>query len=125
MSVNRITRVNELLKREIGDSLYRVINTGLIDMAVITITRVETSRDLKHARVMVSVRGPDQERVMAELRRNRIEIQRRINADIVLKRTPILKFELDTSVAEGDKILQLLDTIVPPGGNDDDSLPQE
>ena len=65
--------------REIGDSLYRVINTGLIDMAVITITRVETSRDLKHARVMVSVRGPDQERVMAELRRNRIEIQRRIN----------------------------------------------
>lgn len=125
MSVNRITRVNELLKREIGDSLYRVINTGLIDMAVITITRVETSRDLKHARVMVSVRGPDQERVMAELRRNRIEIQRRINADIVLKRTPVLKFELDTSVAEGDKILQLLDTIVPPGGNDDDSLPQE
>ena len=122
MGVKRIIRVNELLKREIGDSLYRVMTEGSVDLAVVTVTRVETSRDLKHARVMISVRDENPDRVMSELRRHRVEIQHRINTNIVLKRTPVLKFELDTSIQEGDKILQLLNKVVP---SDDDETCSE
>ena len=41
MSVDRLTRVNELLKREIGDLLFRVMNENKFDLASVTVTRVE------------------------------------------------------------------------------------
>ena len=110
MSVDRITRVNELLKREIGDLLFRVMNANGFDLAAVTITRVETSKDLREARVYVSILGHETERprILALLSQRRGEFQRRINKDITLKYTPRLTFELDTSVEEGDRVLAVL-----------------
>jgi ribosome-binding factor A len=110
MSVERITRVNELLKREIADLLFRVMQADKFDLAAVTITRVSTSKDLREARVFVSILGHESERphMLALLGRRRGEFQRRINKDITLKYTPRLTFELDTSVEEGDHVLAVL-----------------
>ncbi len=110
MGVDRLTRVNELLKREIGGILFRIMHEQRFDLAAVTITRVATSKDLREARVFVSIREHQDERaaMLAQLRRHRAEIQTHINATLVLKYTPRLTFELDTSVEEGDRVLQLL-----------------
>ena len=110
MSVDRITRVNELLKREIGDLLFRVMQANVFDLSSVTVTRVETGRDLREARVYVSIRDHEVERprMLALLTRRRGEFQRRINKDVTLKYTPRLTFVLDTSVEEGDHVLAVL-----------------
>lgn len=124
MSIDRLTRINELLKREIGDLLFRVVHENNFDLAAVTITRVVTSRNLRQARVLVSIREHqgERERMLALLRRHRAEIQQRINTDITLKYTPCLTFELDTSLEEGDRVLNLIATLektnpaLPNGG---------
>lgn len=121
MSVDRLMRVNELLKREIGLSLYRVITEGGFDLSAVTITKVMVSKDLANAKVLVSIRDHDKDRgqMLARLRSHRGEIQKLIGSVVVLKRTPRLHFELDTSIEEGDRVLQLLTTLAPDLDEDD------
>jgi ribosome-binding factor A len=110
MSTDRLTRVNALLKREIGSCLFRIMHEPRFDLAAVSITRVAISKDLREARVYVSIRDhqAERDRMLACLRQHRAEIQEHINATVVLKYTPRLTFELDTSVEEGDRVLHLL-----------------
>jgi len=110
MSIDRITRVNELLRREIGGTLFRVMTEDRFDMSAVTIMRVATSRNLRTARVFVSIRdhANRREEMMRLLRRHRLEIQAEINKNVVLKYTPRLSFVLDTSVEKGDSVLGIL-----------------
>ncbi len=110
MSVDRLTRVNALLKREIGNLLFRVVHDRAFDVAAVTVTRVETSKDLRDARVFVSIRDHQDERprMLALLARHRGELQARISRALVLKYTPRLAFEIDTSIEEGDRVLAML-----------------
>ena len=110
MSINRITRLNELLKRELADALFRVMQNESFDLAAVTITRVVMGRDLREARVFVSIRDHHDERprMLALLRQHRSEFQRLINKDLAIKYTPRLTFELDTSLEEGDHVLAAL-----------------
>lgn len=116
MSVDRLTRVNELLKREIGDLLFRVMHESAFDLSSVTVTRVATSRNLREARVYVSIRNHEQERprMLSLLNQHRGKLQRWINKDITLKYTPRLTFELDTSLEEGDHVLALLAKLESP-----------
>jgi len=117
MNVERIKRVNELLRREIGAALYHCMDVDAIDLAAMTITHVATSRDLRHAQVMVSIREHYTERksMLALLRRHRADIQEYVHRNVVLKYTPRLSFTLDTSVERGDRILNLLSKMdIPP-----------
>jgi ribosome-binding factor A len=109
----RMTRVNELLRREIGLALYRLLNQDGIDLANITVTHVVTSSDLRTARVLVSVRGDAKKAnsAMAALRERRGHIQKLISKNVVLKYTPRLTFGLDTSLQEGDHVLDILRNI--------------
>ena len=113
MNIDRLNRVNELLKHEIGELLFRVINDNNFDISAITVTRVSTSRNLRHAHVFISIRGHEdvQQRMLAIIKKHRRKIQQRINADIILKYTPRLTFELDTTIEEGDRVLQRLSEI--------------
>lgn len=110
MSVDRLTRLNELLRRELADALFRVMQNERFDLSSATITRVVLGRDLRAARVFVSIRNHQDERprMLALLRQHRTEFQRRINRDLVLKYTPRLSFELDPSLEEGDHVLAVL-----------------
>ena len=113
MTNRRMTRVNELLRREIGTSLYRVVNNANFDMAAITVTRVVTNNNLRSAEVHVSIRDHEgqEEAMLALLRRRRVEIQKIISKNVVLKYTPRLSFKLDTSLAEGDRVLSVLENL--------------
>jgi ribosome-binding factor A len=113
MTVDRLTRVNELLKREIGEALFKIIKEDDFDLSAVTITHVIASSSLRHAKVMVSIRDHEDKRgrMMAILRRYRGEIQARIGKDVILKYTPRLTFELDTSIEKGDAVLSLLHTM--------------
>ncbi len=111
MKPDRMTRVNELLRREIGGSLFELLNRTEIDLAAVTITRVETSPSLRSAKVFVSVRDGEGEKesVLKVLQRHRIQFQDRINKNVVLKYTPKLQFILDESLEKGDGVLRILE----------------
>ena len=125
MSVDRIERVNALIKREIGESLFHIMNNSDFDLAAVTVTHVVTSRNLRTARVLVSIRGDEEKktRMLGLLRRRRPEIQRLINRDLTLKYTPKLHIDLDRSIEGGDHVLDILthlddsdNQITDPGG---------
>ncbi len=110
MAVDRMKRVNELLRREIGQVLIRVLGNADVDVSAFMITHVITSRNLRTARVLVSIRDHQDERdkMLSLLKRHRVEIQGQISKHVVLKYTPKLAFELDSSVETGDRILDVL-----------------
>ncbi len=110
MKADRITRVNELIRRELGIQLYRIINLTDFDPAAVTFTHAQTSVDLRTCRVLVSIVGTpaQQEHLLGILKRHRTDFQKAIRQNIVLRYTPQLHFVLDHSVADGDHVLQLL-----------------
>ena len=110
MKADRITRVNELIRRELGVQLYRVVNRPDFDSAAVTFTHALTSVDLRSCRVLVSIRGEpaEQERMLGVLKRHRAEFQEAIHKNVVLRYTPQLHFVLDHSVEQGDHVLELL-----------------
>jgi ribosome-binding factor A len=115
MKPDRLTRLNEHLRREIGTFLFRVSAGETRDLSVITITRVVICSDLHTAQVFVSIRAPEAERpsFLAALNRHRAEIQTHLARTVCLKYTPRLSFKLDTSLEEGDRILSILATLQP------------
>jgi ribosome-binding factor A len=123
MAIDRLERLNALLRRELGDAFFRVFASDGLDMAAITITRVECSRNLRHAWVYVSIYGHEHERgtILHRITRKHGELQKLINRDLTLKYTPRLEFKLDTTVAKGDHILDVLSHIKTPGDDSEDS----
>ncbi len=110
MATKRITRVNELLKREIAAYLYRLINEGGFDMSAVTVTQVNTAPNLRNARVYISIRNHvlEREAMLDTIRGHRHAMQQHINETMRLKYTPHLTFELDTSIEKGDRVLNLM-----------------
>ena len=106
---DRISRINELLKQEIAELIER---WGFKDGSVlISVTSVQTSADLRHARVFVSIFGGDNKvrrDAAAFLEKHRCEIQKKISHDIILKYTPVLEFVFDKSFEEADKVLAII-----------------
>jgi len=110
MGVPRLVRVNELLKREIAEDLYRCFSMTDFDSSAITVTRVECASDLRDANVYVSIFGHEEERsrMIRYLNHHRQEIIRLMVRRIKLKYTPRLHFILDESIEDGDHILSIL-----------------
>ena len=130
MKTDRLTRINELLRREIGETLYRLLDRSQFDLAALTVTHVITNSDLRSARVLVSIRGHEHERgaMLGRIQHLHGEIQEAIAKAVILKYTPKLHFALDSSIEAGDKVLDLLsklppiadDTPAPEGSPDTD-----
>jgi ribosome-binding factor A len=101
-------RVNESIKEIIGDA----ITTELKDPRIgfVTVTDVDTSPDLRAARVYISVLGSEEERErsLAGLRSSHGFLQGKIASAMRMKRTPTLTFEYDESAERGDRISRLL-----------------
>ena len=101
-------RVNESIKEILGDA----ITTELKDPRIgfVTVTDVDTSPDLRAARVYVSVLGTEEERErsLSGLRSSHGFLQGKIASAMRMKRTPTLTFEYDESAERGDRISRLL-----------------
>ena len=110
---DRMERINALLMREIGEAFSRLITEEGFNRAAVTLTHVETSRNLRTARVMVSVLGTPEEQnhAMQCIKRARPVIQKAINRDLHIKYTPVLHFELDHALQKGDHVLAVLDEL--------------
>jgi ribosome-binding factor A len=108
MPTARMRRVNESIKEILGDA----ITTELKDPRIgfVTVTEVDTSPDLRAARVYVSVLGTEEERErsLAGLRSSHGFLQGKIASAMRIKRTPTLTFEYDESAERGDRISRLL-----------------
>ena len=106
----RMRRINEVLREVIGAA----IATDLSDPRIgfVTVTSVETSPDLRSARVFVSVLGSEQEReaTLAGLRSSHGVLQARIAAETRMKRTPTLTFRYDETIEQGVRISRLLES---------------
>ena len=107
--VDRLTRVNELLKREIADLLERgeLCPPGML----LSVTEVNTSVDLRNASVGISVFGGDakaREAALHELEARRSDIQHRIGRTLKFKHTPVLAFHRDDRMERGDRVLEIL-----------------
>ena len=110
-SVDRIARINELLKRVLAD-LMETLGFNEEQGRIISITRVDCASNLKTASVYVSILGAKDEeeeaRIVRRLIERKSEIQSLMSKEVILKYTPVLHFVLDHSVADGDRVLDLL-----------------
>lgn len=104
----RMRRINEALKEIIGTALAQELKDPRIGF--VTLTGVDTAPDLSHAKVFVSVYGKQAEKdaTLEGLRAARPYLQRLINDELTLKRTPTLEFVYDSSVDQGMRIQALL-----------------
>lgn len=104
----RTERVDELLRQEIGSIVTREVADPRIGFT--TITSVETTRDLRHAKVWVSVIGQPAERdaALAALRHAMPFIRHELGKRLRIKRIPDLHVHLDETAERGTRILQLL-----------------
>lgn len=102
-------RINEVLREVIGAAIGSDLSDPRIGF--VTVTSVETSPDLRSAKVFVSVLGSEQEReaTLAGLSSSHGVIQSRIAAETRMKRTPTLTFHYDSTIEQGVRISRLLD----------------
>ena len=109
MAVSRMRRINEVMREVIGAAISSDLNDPRIGF--VTVTSVETSPDLRTARVYVSVLGSAEERdaTLAGLRSSHGVLQARIASETRMKRTPTLTFHYDDTVEKGVRISRLLD----------------
>jgi ribosome-binding factor A len=108
----RMGRVNELLREELSILIQRELKDPRIE-ALVSVTSVDTSQDLAHAKVFVSVMAPppEQRTVLRGLDSASSFMRRSLRERVKLRRIPELTFSLDTSIAEGTRVLELIEQL--------------
>jgi ribosome-binding factor A len=111
----RMRKVNEAVREVLSANLAE----GLKDPRIgfITVTGVETSPDLRHARVYFSVLGNEAERedTLAGLRSSRGFLQAKLGSELRMKRTPTLEFLYDDTVDRAARVTRLMEDGEEPG----------
>jgi ribosome-binding factor A len=107
---DRMRRVDESLRQVLSEALLELKDPRI---GFVTITGVDTSPDLRQARVYVSVLGSERKReaTLAGLAAAHGVLQARIARELRLKRTPQLTFEYDPSVERGVRMTKLIDEL--------------
>ena len=105
-------RVNESLRAVLAEAVGELKDPRI---GFVTVTGVETSPDLRHATVYVSVLGSGRRRkaTMTGLGAAHGVLQSRLARELRMKRTPQLTFEYDLSVERGVRMTQLIDELAP------------
>jgi ribosome-binding factor A len=105
-------RVNEAVREVLSEALLELKDPRI---GFVTVTGVETSPDLRHARVFVSVLGSERarERTLDGLAAAHGVLQSHVARELRLKRTPQLTFAYDPSVERGVRMSQLIDELAP------------
>jgi ribosome-binding factor A len=108
----RMRRVNEAVRQVLSEAVGDLKDPRI---GFVTVTGVDTSPDLRHARVYVSVFGSEQKRAdsLKGLEAAHGVLQARLGSELRMKRTPQLAFEYDPSVERGVRMTQLIDELAP------------
>ena len=108
MASNRIGRINEEIQRELA-SLFRSVKDPRVSGRMISITAVETTPDLRYAKIFVSMLDKsDTKEVIKGLKSAAGYLRRELGRALSLRYTPELQFEQDDSIDKGTHILQML-----------------
>jgi ribosome-binding factor A len=112
----RMRRVNESVRQVLAETLPELKDPRI---GLVTVTGVDTSPDLRHAVVYVSVLGSARKRknTLVGLEAAHGVLQSRLARELRMKRTPQLTFEYDPSVERGVRMSRLIDELAP---EDDD-----
>src|SRR5437764_10184524 len=113
----RMRRVNESVRQVLAEAVPELKDPRI---GLVTVTGVDTSRDLRHATVYVSVLGSVRKRkaTLAGLEAAHGLLQSRLARELKMKRTPQLSFEYDPSVERGVRMSQLIDELAPDDSDD-------
>jgi ribosome-binding factor A len=112
----RVSRVSSLIKREVSQMLLYDIKDDRVGAGMVSVTEVEVSGDLQHAKIFVSIYGTPEAKTetMEGLRSSAPFVRRELGQRMRLRRTPEIAFLEDTSLERGDRILHLLNDLHLP-----------
>ncbi len=112
MATNRLNRINEDIQRELSVLIPRVKDPR-VQQGMVTVTGVETTPDLRYAKVYLSILGDVNEK---ELRRGLRSagpwLRRELGGSLTLRYTPELVFERDRSIERGAQLTRLIDDVI-------------
>lgn len=111
MASNRIASINEEIQRELS-ALLRSVKDPRVQDVMISITRVETTPDLRYTKVYVSFLQEDKAKeAMAGLRSAAGFLRRQLGSNLRLRYSPEIVWEQDDSIVYGAKILKLINSL--------------
>ena len=109
MPSNRIGRINEEIQRELAAQLRRLKDPRVSQTGMVSVTRVDTTGDLRYSRVYISVLDKSQEKeVLKGLKSAAGFLRRELGHSLQLRYTPELQFIADDSIQYGAHILEVL-----------------
>jgi ribosome-binding factor A len=111
-------RVDEAMRHILSEEIPRLKDPRI---GFVTVTAVDTTSDLEHATVWVSVLGSESERArtLEALEHAAGVLQARINRELHVRRTPQLRFAYDAAVERGVRMSKLIDELAPDDGHDE------
>ena len=124
MASNRIHRINEEIQKELSRA-FRALKDPRVQGGMVTITHVDTTSDLRYARIFVSVLDKSREKdVIRGLRSASGYLRRELGAALRLRYTPELQFLADDSIEHGAHILEMLrdPNVVKPANPENENL---
>ena len=128
MASNRIHRINEEIQKELSRA-FRALKDPRVQGGMVTITHVDTTSDLRYARIFVSVLDKSREKeVLKGLKSASGFLRRELGRALQLRYTPELQFIADDSIQHGAHILEVLrdpSKVKPVNPDNDTVLPDE
>ena len=122
MASNRIGRINDEIQKELA-ALLRTVKDPRIAESMLTITHVDTTNDLRYARVYVSALNcPDEKNLLKGLKSAAGFLRRELGSRVDLRYTPELQFFVDDSIAHGAHILDMLNHVKPANPANEDII---
>ena len=111
MASNRIMRINEEIQKELS-SLLRTVKDPRVAETMISITRVETTPDLRYTKVYVSFLQEDKVKdAMAGLKSAAGYLRRQLGSNLKLRYAPEIVWALDDSITYGARMLKLINSL--------------
>ena len=121
MASNRISRINEEIQRELAE-LLRELKDPRVHKTMLSITHVETTPDLRYAKVYVSLLDKEYTKeTMAGLKSSAGYLRRELGRTLQLRYTPELQWQADDSIVQGAHILDILSKLDIPEDEHEDA----
>lgn len=109
MANNRIGRINDEIQRELSNQIRSLKDPRVSECGMVSITRVDTTGDLRYARIYISVLDKAREKeVLKGLKSAAGFLRRELGSGLQLRYTPELQFVADDSIAYGAHILEVI-----------------
>ncbi|MEO0866893.1 MAG: 30S ribosome-binding factor RbfA [Cyanobacteria bacterium J06642_11] len=121
----RVAKVSASIKREISQMLMSDIKDDRVGAGMVSVTAVDVSGDLQHAKVFVSIYGTAEAKAetMAGLAAATPYVRREMGRRMRLRRTPEIIFKEDVSFEEGTQVLNLLSKLEHERNVDENGIP--